>query len=253
MCTLVILRRPEHPWPLLVAGNRDEMRNRRARPPGRHWEDRPDVIAGLDELGGGSWFGVNPHGVVAAVMNRARALGPEVGKRTRGELVLEALDHAEAGEAARALADLDANAYRAFNLFVGDPLSAFWLRHRGNEGAGRVELFEVPPGLHMLTVGELDDVHTTRIRLYLPRMRAAPIPDPDTGDWGAWKELLAERTHSSSGGPHAAMNLDLPNGFGTVCSQLVAVPRYPSRARPPVFLFAAGPPDQAPYAPVRFE
>ena len=106
MCTLVMLRRPGHPWPLLLAANRDEMHDRPSAPPARHWEDRPDVVAGLDLLGGGSWLGINDHGLVAAVMNREGSLGPAEGKRSRGELVLEALDHAEAGEAARALADL---------------------------------------------------------------------------------------------------------------------------------------------------
>ncbi len=246
MCTLVMLRRPDHQWPLLVGGNRDEMKNRAWRPPGRHWPDRAEVVAGLDEVGGGSWFGINDHGVVAAVMNRARSLGPQAGKRSRGELVLEALDHAEARAAARALIDIDAGAYRPFNLFVGDPVSAHWLRHRG-AADGRVEAFDVPPGLHMLTVGELNDIHTTRIRLYLPRLRAAPVPDPASGDWSAWRQLLADRAHSQAGGPHAAMNLEFVNGFATVGSQLVAIPRYPSREQPPIFLFAPGAPDRVRY------
>ena len=35
--------------------------------PARHWPDRPNVVAGLDELAGGSWLGMNDEGVVAAV------------------------------------------------------------------------------------------------------------------------------------------------------------------------------------------
>ena len=46
MCTVVILRRPEHDWPLLIAANRDEMLARSWLPPARHWPDRPDVAAG---------------------------------------------------------------------------------------------------------------------------------------------------------------------------------------------------------------
>ena len=41
MCTVVILRRPGHDWPLLLAGNRDEMKGRPWKPPARHWPDRP--------------------------------------------------------------------------------------------------------------------------------------------------------------------------------------------------------------------
>ncbi len=125
MCTAVILRRPGHNWPLLFAGNRDEMRDRPARGPGRHWSDRPEVIGGLDETAGGTWLGVNEHGVLSSILNRIGSLGPQDGKRSRGELVLEALDHAEAKEAAEALANLDPQAYRSFNLIIADERRRF--------------------------------------------------------------------------------------------------------------------------------
>ena len=76
MCTLVILRRPDHRWPLLLAANRDEMAARPWLPPARHWPERPNVIAGLDLLGGGSWFGLNDHGVAAGVMNSGLLANP---------------------------------------------------------------------------------------------------------------------------------------------------------------------------------
>lgn len=249
MCSLVILRRPGHPWPLLVAANRDESRDRPWLAPARHWPDRPEVVAGLDELALGSWFGVNDHGLVAAVMNREGTLGADPMRRSRGELVLEALDHAEATEAARALADLEPRAYRGFNLFIGDPLSAWWLRHRG-DASERIEVFEVEPGLHMLTAGDLDDEAQPRIGAWLPRFRAAPAPDPETGDWADWQGLLASREAPAGAGPEAAMNLDTSSGFGTLCSQCAAIPRYPGFDERPRFLFAAGPPDRAPFEKV---
>ena len=248
MCTLVILRRPGDPWPLLIAGNRDERRDRPSDPPARHWDDRPEVVAGLDRTGGGSWLGVNDYGLVAAIMNREGTLGPAPGKRSRGELVLEALDHAEADEAADALRHLDPAAYRPFNLFVGDPVSAHWLRHAGEDRD--IQSFPVAAGLHMLTAADLDEPDHPRVRAYLPRFRRVDAPDPAEDDWTGWQALLASRLHSGDAGPHAAMNLDLPNGFGTVCSQLLAVPRYPSPANPPVFRYADGPPDRVGFAPV---
>src|SRR5260370_12365954 len=129
MCTLVILRRPDHRWPVLIGGNRHEMIDRPWQPPGRHWPDRPEVFAGLDTLAGGSWLGINDWGVAAAVLNRHGSLGPAPDRRSRGELVLEALDHADAAAAARALADLHPDAYRTFNLIVADDPHGFWLRH----------------------------------------------------------------------------------------------------------------------------
>src|SRR6266403_1575729 len=124
MCTLVILRRPEHRWPVVIRANRDEMIYRPWQPPGRHWPDRPEVVARLDTLAGGSGLGINDWGVAAAVLNRHGSLGPAPDRRSRGELVLEALDHADAAAAARALADLDPAAYRTFNLIVADEREA---------------------------------------------------------------------------------------------------------------------------------
>ena len=43
MCTYLIRFDPDHEWPFLIAGNRDELRGRPALPPGRHWDDRADV------------------------------------------------------------------------------------------------------------------------------------------------------------------------------------------------------------------
>ena len=82
------------------------MNTRQSKPPGRHWPDRPEIIAGIDETAGGSWLGVNDFGVVAAILNRSNSLGPKEGKRSRGELVLEALDHADASDAAEAITSI---------------------------------------------------------------------------------------------------------------------------------------------------
>jgi hypothetical protein len=43
------------------------------------------------------------------------------------------------------------------------------------------------------------------------------------------------------------MNVEPRGGFGTVCSSLLAIPA----SGDPVWLFAAGAPDQAPFEPVR--
>src|SRR5260370_41550003 len=70
MCTLVILRRPDDRWRVLIGANRDEMIDRPWQAPGRHWPDRPEVVAGLDILAGGSWPGINGWGGAAAGRNR---------------------------------------------------------------------------------------------------------------------------------------------------------------------------------------
>src|SRR5258708_30786579 len=165
MCTLVMLRRPDHPWPVVIGANSDEMIGRPALPPARHWPDRPEAIAGLDQLGGGSWLGLNDWGVAAAVLNRHGSLGPAAGQRSRGELVLEALDHPDAVAAAEALSHLDPAAYRTFNLIIADNRDAFWLRHAG--GAD-IDAWPIPEGLSLIDSGELNRPNNRR--------RAPPTP-----------------------------------------------------------------------------
>lgn len=240
MCTLVVLRRPDHPWPLLLAANRDEMRDRPWSPPARHWPDRPHVLAGRDDLAGGSWLSLGDQGLIAAVLNRRGALGPQAGHHSRGRLALEALDHPDAAAAAGALAGLDARAFRPFNLVVADPSHAFWLRCDGL----RVSVHALPDGLSMLTAGELDDPSSARIATFRPRFAAAPPPDPDRNEWTAWERLLADGA-SATADPRDAMTIRTNGAYGTVSSALIALTTDGRR-----FRFAAGPPDRTSFEPV---
>jgi Transport and Golgi organisation 2 len=246
MCTVIVLVRPGHDWPLLMAANRDEMVGRPWDAPARHWPERPEVIAGRDRLAGGSWLGLNDHGVVACVLNRRGTLGPDPTKRTRGELVLEALDHADAVAAADALADLAAESYRGFHLVVADNRDAYWLKNEGDHIAVAV----LPAGFTMLTA--LDARNTPahpRIARHLPRFEAAPAPDPATAAWSSWTDIMAAGPDATA---EDAMTI-LPaqsGGYGTVSSALIALPAQSSARIRPIFQFAAGRPGEAPYRPV---
>ena len=257
MCSVVILFRPRHDWPILLAANRDEMADRPWAPPSRHWSDRPNVVAGLDKLAGGSWLGIKDDGVVAGILNRVNSLGPLPGRRSRGELVLEALDHADAAAAGAALGALDPAAYRSFNMVVADDRSAFWLRNRGTEKGGaadRVEVMELPPGLSMITAHDRNDPASRRIRTYLPRFRAAAVPDPADGPggtWTEWEELLASRAFEAGGQSADAMAIVTDSGFETVSSSLVALPSRRHGMLRPIWRFAGGRPGERPYELVK--
>jgi len=250
MCTVVLLRRPGHAWPLLLAANRDELTTRAWDPPARHWPDREDVIAGRDREAGGTWLGMNDHGLVAAVLNRTGSLGPAAGKRSRGELPLEALDHAEAAAAADALSHLDAGAYRSFNLVVADAREAFWVK---GEGRGQAEVAPAPEGVSVLTAHDLNDVGASpRALHYLPTFEATAPPEPDDDDWATWEALLASREmapgHTE---PNAAIHVETDWGFGTVSSSLIALPA-PGRGEEvrPQWRFARAWPDRSPFTPI---
>jgi hypothetical protein len=186
--------------------------------------------------------------VVACVHNRRGTLGPDPTKRTRGELVLEALDHADAVAAAEALGDLAPDSYRGFHLLVADNRDAYWLKN----DAGRMTVAALPAGFTMLTA--LDARNTPahpRIARHLPRFEAAPVPDPAgpdpaAGTWSAWTDILAAGPGAT---PEDAMTIvpERPDGYGTVSSALIALPALPSPRIRSVFRFAAGRPGVAPY------
>ncbi|HXC14507.1 MAG TPA: NRDE family protein [Stellaceae bacterium] len=246
MCTVVVLRRPDDRWPVLIGGNRDEMIDRPWQMPGRHWPDRPEVVAGLDVLAGGSWLGINDWGVAAAVLNRTGSLGPAPGLRSRGELVLEALDHADAVDAAEALSHLEPEAYRTFNLIIADERDGFWLRHAGRR---RIEVHPLPEGLSLIAAGDVNDLGTRRLELALPAFRAWPVPRPDQGDWSAWQQLLGS-ARAPPGEPATAAMRFRTDGYGTVSSALIALPARGEAELRPVFRFASWLPQETPWQDV---
>ena len=246
MCTIVLLRRPGDGWPLMLAANRDEMLTRGTLPPGRHWPDQPEVVAGRDLEAGGTWLGLNDRGLVAAISNRRGSLGPAPGMRSRGALPLKALAHDSAVRAAADLAELDVGLYRPFNLVIADCRDAFWLCNR--EGADAIDCTAIPTGLSMLTAAELDDRTSLRIDHFLPQFRQASAPRPDAGDWAEWQTLLADDRGADADDPNSAMTVVDNQGFSTVSSSLIALPDA-SAARP-IWLYAAGRPDETAFEPV---
>lgn len=251
MCTFVILRRPGHDWPVLIAANRDESKLRPWNSPARHWPERPETVAGRDQLADGSWLGLNDQGVVAAVLNRHGSLGPAPDKRSRGELVLEALEFTEAADAAEAMADLNPDAYRSFNLVVADNSNAYWIANSAR--TGDIKLHTVPAGLSMLTSREINDIESQRIAHYLPIFEAASVPEPENEDWIKWREILSCRELGNPDDLTSAMCIDRGGDYGTVSSSLIALASPELRREgeiPDIWLFAPGPPDRAEYAAV---
>ncbi len=247
MCTLVILRRSNHAWPVIVAANRDENLNRKFEPPDRHWKDFPDVTGGWDSARGGTWFAVNDSGVMAAILNRPDSTGPHNDKRTRGELVLEALTQSDASAAAESIAYIRPDSYAPFNMVIMDNTFACWLKH---DGSGKINVSEIPEGYSMITAYDRNDYNVPRVRTYLPRFQSAKTPDPDHDQWRDWQVLLGQRLYSAKDGPNAAMCIVDPEAsYGTVCSQLLAIPHV-ENSRKPLFLFANGRPGEAEFKAV---
>ncbi len=216
MCVL-IARVGERPF---LAANRDEAYARPFSSP-RRWVADVPFWAPRDEEEGGTWIGVNRHGLTAAITNRSR-IPDEPDRESRGKLVTGALARPDLA-AARAwlLAEL-ARAPR-------NPCQIL-LARRGEAlvcevGPDGVAWETLSPGIHVLSNlhdrGEIDF-----------RLDAA-------ADFSAVRPILADPSPR------------LPRGFavckragwrGTVASAYIE----PGVA----FLFAPGPPDATDYTPV---
>jgi uncharacterized protein with NRDE domain len=238
MCTVVLLLRPGHAWPVVLVANRDERMDRAWDPPAAWWPEHPGVIAGKDRTAGGTWMGLNAHGIAAAVLNRPGSLGPAAGKHSRGELPLRALAETTAAAAVAAIVSLDAGLWRGFNLVIADRTGATFVRGAGH---GKPSAHPLPPGVSMITAHDPNDRESPRVARHLARFQNAAAPEPD--HWDAWRAILADRAGPAGG----QMNVTPRGGFGTVCSSLLAIPA----AGDPVWLFSNGPPHAAPFERIR--
>ena len=127
MCTL-ILKKPALPGhPLQIFGNRDERLDREADAFSRIMLDKTVAWAPKDLEKGGTWLGINEHGLFAGLTNRYALHGyPDSDlSASRGELPHLALRHATLQDAARAIeAVVKERAYPGFHLVLATYESA---------------------------------------------------------------------------------------------------------------------------------
>jgi uncharacterized protein with NRDE domain len=230
VCTVVVAVLPDR---VLLAANRDERVDRPWDPPAAWWPDHPGVTGGRDRTGGGTWMGINRHDVVATVLNRPGTLGPAIGKHSRGDLPLTALDLPTAAQAAEALTCLDAGLWRGFNMVLADQVGVWFVKGVGH---GPPQAKRLPPGVSMVTAYDPNDPESPRTARHLSRFQAA---EPT---WDAWRAILSDRR----GDPAEQINVVPRAGFGTVSSSFVTLPAVGD----PIWLFAAGPPHEAAFLPV---
>lgn len=143
MC-LVLIAHETHPqFPLIVAANRDEFHERPTA--AAHWWEDEAILAGRDREAGGTWFGVNPHGVFATVTNYRDPSVNEPGLPSRGQLPVMVLrQDAVTDESARSLRE-EGHRYNGFNLLFGQPGHLCYVTNRG-ESRNRLR-----PGLYGLS------------------------------------------------------------------------------------------------------
>lgn len=153
MCTLVMLVGAHADYPVIVAANRDEFYAREATSPAVLLEGT-HALGGRDLRGGGTWMGVNAHGLVVGLTNQRTWMPPAVGKRSRGAVPLGVLECRSLDEARAYLRTLDGREFNDFNLVYGDVHGLCCAYGRSDTAALRFD--EVPLGVHVLSNEELD-------------------------------------------------------------------------------------------------
>jgi uncharacterized protein with NRDE domain len=218
MCLIVFAWRVIPGMPLIACANRDEYFDRPATPAGP-WPDHPDVIAGRDLLGGGSWMGVTrtgPNGPRFAALTNIRAPGDvRADAPTRGALVADFLKgDLDAPAYLEAIAP-HADAYNGFNLVLGDRNGLYWFSNRAGNDARNGQV--LMPGIYGVSNGLLDapwpKVLRTKASFASLLLQGAPED--------AYFEMLADTTRAPDQRlPDTGLPLDLERQLSAVCIEM---------------------------------
>ena len=226
MC-LIIVALQQHPeFPLIVAANRDEFLIRPTRP-AAFWPENPELLAGRDLQGGGTWLGMSRQGRFAAVTNVREKHRPMHGQRSRGWLTSEFLANGTDTPAFARNVQQQGEEFAGFNLFLGDGRELWYLSNRGATPR------RLTPGLYGLSNHLLDtpwpkvaeskeqltklltEDRLTTDNLFELLADTTLAPDeqlPDTGVSLEWERLLSARF------------IKAPD-YGTRCSTVILVDR----------------------------
>ena len=238
MCLIVFAWRVIPGLPLVACANRDEFYDRPATPAGP-WPGAPNIIAGRDLQGGGSWMGVTktgPHGPKFAALTNIRAPNERrTDAPTRGALVADFLKGDLDVPAYLERIAPQADAYNGFNLILGDAAGMVWFSNRAGADPRNGRALE--PGIYGVSNGLLDapwpKVVRTKATFASLLLQGAPEE--------AYFEMLADTTRAPDMRlPDTGVPLDLERQLSAVC---IEIPGYGTRTSTVVKLYADAEPE----------
>tara|TARA_R110000737_G_scaffold254083_1_gene263426 strand:+ start:629 stop:1489 length:861 start_codon:yes stop_codon:yes gene_type:complete len=148
MCILFIALEQHPDYPVIICANRDEFHQRPTQ--NMHWWSQQNILAGKDLQAGGSWLGLNSEGCFSALTNFRRPESFAQSKRSRGDLVVRALQD-DAIKTQQYLSQAS-HQYNDFNLVFG-PLTNLQAFDSVNK-----KVLKLEPGFHSVCNGALDDI-----------------------------------------------------------------------------------------------
>lgn len=233
MCLLAIQYKLVPESPILVAANREELYERPSLPPSIQ-SGKPRVLCGIDEEAGGTWLGVNQHGLFVAACNRMRFLPPP-SPQSRGVLCREMLRAESARQAVdTALEELSTGNYNGVNFVCADAENG-WVIQGGDD----YEVVELEEGLSILANGDVNDPRDERVKLARRLLTLQTLDSPVK--FLAVASKVFARPPSPPGRPSIVVR---GKERGTVSSTLIALGKKPRDA---IYQFANGAPDKAKY------
>lgn len=158
MCILALYFQEFKDYPLVVAANRDEFLTRRSTSP-QVLVETPLVFGGKDLLAGGTWLGVNEHGLLAGILNRRSVEEKEPSAlRSRGLLCLDILQTKDTAEARALLGRESGSNYQPFNLLFATAKEAY-VAHNAKD---KIEYIKLENGLHVLSNTSVYDLKSAK-------------------------------------------------------------------------------------------
>lgn len=219
--------------PILLALNRDEQLSRPSQPP-RIQSGRPRVVCGIDRKSGGTWAGVNQHGLFVAVLNCPKRNVP-LDARSRGLLCKELLASRTAEEAIeKAVQELSTNCYAGGNYLCVDRQSGGVVY-----GGDEIETEMLRPGLHILSSKKLNDYYDQR-QEFVRRLLTLQRLDSSVSFLAIASKTFSKRPDETGKRGVVVLGKD----YGTVSSMLLSLTE---RTQKSIMQFAAGTPCDKPY------
>ena len=207
MCLIAFAWRHHPRYPLVVAANRDEF-HQRPTAPASFWPECPEILAGRDLLGRGTWLGISSRGRFAALTNLRSGHEARRDAPSRGLLVSAFLGGTHSPESYLAEVARRAHRYNGFCLIVGDGGDMAWYCARdpapsllapGIYGLSNARLDEPWPKVEGLKSGLAEVLSRPRWRsgdLMALLGDRSPAPGEDLPDTGVGLEQ--ERIYSSA-------------------------------------------------------
>ena len=193
MCILFLALQQHPKYPVIICANRDEFHQRPTQE--MHRWNKQNILAGKDLQAGGTWLGLNDNGRFSALTNFRQPTTFDSTKKSRGDLVLQALT-SNSDDMANNLAAKHQQ-YNGFNLVYGalNNLHCFDSINNSHH--------QLTSGIHSICNGALDDLW--------PKMQ-----------WGQQQLTNVITEHNNS----TEQSLDIDNLFSIMTNDTQSLPEH---------------------------